>query len=139
MVALHGTNSALDLDRRTVGLRRGTLPLWVDTLGLAVHRPSADRARTVVENVAPDHWLVAGVEPFEATDELYLNEYPDRDALIPLLQTTFQRRRARASSRPTGATPTRDHLVMYLRPLGDGCRALQHARPLPRALRHGAA
>ena len=72
-------------DARRLGGADDDLPLWIDTLGsqFIAHPPIAPY---LVDNVAPEHWLVAGVEPFEATDELYLNEYPDRAALQPLLQ-----------------------------------------------------
>ena len=102
-LALHGTSFALDLTPDG-WLVRTTLDLWVDTLGsqFIAHPPIAPYR---VDNVAPDHWLVAGVEPFEATDELYLNDYPDRPALIPLLQTTYQGD-ARGFVAATGTTPT---------------------------------
>jgi hypothetical protein len=105
------------------------MPLFVDTLGsqFVAHPPIQPYT---VHNVAPDHWLVAGVEPFVATDELYLNRYPDRAALTPLLQTRYQgHARGFADSDWTDRDP--DHLVMYLRPLGDGAvlyNTLGHCR-----------
>ena len=117
MVALHGTSSALDSTPDGWAAPR-TMPLWIETLGsqFIAHPPIAPYE---VVNVAPDHWLVEGVEPFEATDELYLNEYPDREALTPLLQTSYQGpARGFAEGDWSGTDP--DHLVMYLRPLGDG-------------------
>ena len=128
MVALHGTSSALE---RTDGgwAAPRDLPLWVDTLGsqFVAHPPIAPYR---VDNVAPGHWLVAGVEPFDTTDELYLNEYPDRDALEPLLQTSF-RGDARGFVENDWNDGPPDHLVMYLRPLGDGAvlyNTLGHCR-----------
>jgi type 1 glutamine amidotransferase len=105
------------------------MPLWIDTLGSQfVAHPPIQPYR--VDNVAPDHWLVAGVEPFEATDELYLNDYPDRSSLVPLLQTSYQgSARGFAESDWTATDP--DHLVMYLRPLGRGAvlyNTLGHCR-----------
>jgi type 1 glutamine amidotransferase len=117
-VALHGTNSALgDASVRPVETPR-PFKLWVETLGsqFIAHPPIEPYTVEVTE---PSHWLVAGVEPFEATDELYLNEYPDRGALMPLLHTTYTGTvKAFAESDWTNCDP--QHLVMYLRPLGDG-------------------
>src|SRR5262245_5456154 len=117
MVALHGTNSALDQTDDGWAAARD-LPLWIDTLGsqFIAHPPIAPYR---VDNVAPGHWLVAGIDSFEATDELYLNEYPDPAALVPLLQTTFQGDARGFADRDWSAAEP-DHLVMYLRPLGAG-------------------
>jgi hypothetical protein len=128
MVALHGTNSALDLTSDGWEAIRD-IALWADTLGsqFVAHPPIAPYT---VENVAREHWLVAGVEPFEATDELYLNEYPDRAALTPLLQTTYQGDARGFIERDWNDTNP-DHLVMYLRPLGAGAvlyNTLGHCR-----------
>jgi uncharacterized protein len=116
-VALHGTSSALDPSPEG-WVAPDSMPLFTDTLGsqFVAHPPIAPY--TVV-NVAPDHWLVAGIEPFEATDELYLNRYPDRGSLTPLLQTTYQGG-ARGFADADWSDRDPDHLVMYLRPLGDG-------------------
>jgi type 1 glutamine amidotransferase len=128
MIALHGTSSALDQSADGWVAPR-SMPMWVDTLGsqFIAHPPIAPYR---VDNVAPDHWLVAGVEPFDATDELYLNEYPDREALVPLLQTTFTGE-ARGFAESDWSDRGADHLVMYLRPLGDGAvlyNTLGHCR-----------
>ena len=128
MVALHGTSSALDQSPGGWVAPR-TMPLWTDTLGsqFVAHPPIAPYR---VDNVAPDHWLVSGVESFEATDELYLNAYPDRSALIPLLQTTY-RGDARGFAESDWNNSDPDHLVMYLRPLGEGAvlyNTLGHCR-----------
>jgi len=116
-LALHGTSSALDQtpDGWTAP---STMPTWIDTLGsqFVAHPPIAPYR---VDNVAPEHWLVAGIEPFDATDELYLNDYPDRSALVPLLQTSYCGP-ARGFSRSDWTKTDPRHLVMYLRPLGDG-------------------
>ncbi len=127
-VALHGTSSALDATPEGWAAPR-TMPLWIDTLGsqFVAHPPIRPYR---VDNVAPDHWLVQGVEPFEATDELYLNDYPDRGALTPLLQTTF-RGDARGFAENDWNDRGSDHLVMYLRPLGQGAvlyNTLGHCR-----------
>jgi type 1 glutamine amidotransferase len=128
MIALHGTGSALDQSPDGWVAPR-TMPLWTDTLGsqFIAHPPIAPYR---VDNVAPDHWLVTGVEPFEATDELYLNEYPDRASLVPLLQTTFQGE-ARGFAESDWHDTDPEHLVMYLRPLGHGAvlyNTLGHCR-----------
>lgn len=117
MVALHGTSSSLDATDDGWAAPRD-LPLWIDTLGsqFIAHPPIAPY---LVENVAPDHWLVDGIEAFEATDELYLNEYSDRKSLVPLLQTTY-RGDARGFAESDWNDTDPDHLVMYLRPLGAG-------------------
>lgn len=127
-VALHGTSSILDASADGWVAPR-TFPLWADTLGsqFVAHPPIAPYR---VENVAPDHWLVAGVEAFDATDELYLNAYPDRSALTPLLQTTFQGD-ARGFAEHDWSSREPEHLVMYLRPLGRGAvlyNTLGHCR-----------
>ena len=128
MVALHGTSSALDQGPDGWVAPR-SMPLWIDTLGsqFIAHPPIAPYT---VRNVAPDHWLVAGIEPFEATDELYLNEYPDRAALRPLLVTDY-RGGARGFAEGDWHDADPEHLVMYLRPLGDGAvlyNTLGHCR-----------
>jgi uncharacterized protein len=101
MLALHGTSSALDKTPAGWAAPR-TLPRWIDTLG----------------------------SQFVATDELYLNDYPDREALVPLLQTSYQgEARGFVESDWTATDP--DHLVMYLRPLGQGAvlyNTLGHCR-----------
>ena len=127
-VALHGTSFALDPTDEGWKVQVD-LPVWIYTLGsqFIAHPPIAPYR---VDNVAPHHWLVKGVEPFEATDELYLNEYPDRASLIPLLQTTYQGG-ARGFTRGDWTETDPDHLVMYLRPLGDGAvlyNTLGHCR-----------
>ncbi|MDP9463589.1 MAG: ThuA domain-containing protein [Actinomycetota bacterium] len=117
-VALHGTNSALG----DASVRPMTTPrpfrLWADTLGsqFIAHPPIEPYT---VEITEPSHWLVADIDPFEATDELYLNEYPDRASLVPLLHTMFHgTARGFEESDWTAGDP--QHLVMYLRPLGEG-------------------
>jgi type 1 glutamine amidotransferase len=117
-VALHGTNSALgDASVRPMETPR-PFRLWAETLGsqFIAHPPIEPYAVEVSE---PSHWLVAGIDSFEATDELYLNEYPDRDALVPLLHTMYT---GTASGFVESDWTTCDpqHLVMYLRPLGEG-------------------
>jgi type 1 glutamine amidotransferase len=128
-VALHGTNSALD-----VGTPKGVdsprvFPLWADTLGsqFVAHPPIAPY---LVELSDPDHWLVNGIEPFETDDELYLSEHADRGALHPLLHTVWSGE-ARGFVEADWTTGDDHHLVMYLRPLGEGAvlyNTLGHCR-----------
>jgi uncharacterized protein len=134
-VALHGTNSALDLPPQLgVGnvVSPRVFPLWADTLGsqFIAHPPIAPY---LVEITDPAHWLVAGLEPFETDDELYLSDYPNLSALTPLLHTTW-------SGEATGFAEadwseatrgTQRHLVSYLQPLGSGAvlyNTLGHCR-----------
>jgi uncharacterized protein len=128
-VALHGTNSALgDASIHPVSTPRA-FPLWVDTLGSQfISHPQIQPYRVEVSD--PHHWLVAGIDAFEATDELYLSEYHNRHELTPLLHTAW-----------TGTTPgfvdsdwtdcDPIHFVMYLRTLGEGAvlyNTLGHCR-----------
>jgi len=128
-VALHGTNSALDLGTPQGVDSPRVFPVWVDTLGsqFIAHPPIAPY---LVELSEPDHWLVAGVEPFETDDELYLSEHADRDALQPLLHTTWSGT-ARGFVESDWTTGNDRHLVMYLRELGAGAvlyNTLGHCR-----------
>lgn len=128
-VALHGTNAALDLGRPNGVEAPRVFPLWADTLGSQfVAHPPIQPYRVEVSD--PDHWLVAGIEPFETDDELYLSEYHHRDDLVPLLHTTWRGEATGfAEADWSAADPT--HLVMYLRNLGDGAvlyNTLGHCR-----------
>ena len=85
-LALHGTNSVMDfLDDGRVASPR-TQDTLMRTLGsqFIAHPPIAPYT---VENVNPEHPLVAGIEPFEVEDELYLCEYHGR--VEALLATRF--------------------------------------------------
>ena len=128
-VALHGTNSALDVGTPNGVDSPRVFPLWADTLGsqFVAHPPIAPY---LVELSDPDHWLVAGIEPFETDDELYLSEHADRDALQPLLHTVWSGE-ARGFVEADWTTGDDHHVVMYLRPLGDGAvlyNTLGHCR-----------
>lgn len=128
-IALHGTNSALDLDNPGgVGSPR-IFPLWADTLGsqFVAHPPIHPYRVSLAD---PAHWLVEGIDEFDTDDELYLCEHADRASLHPLLQTTFSGdARGFAEHDWTAGDPT--HLVMYLRSLGAGAvlyNTLGHCR-----------
>lgn len=128
-VALHGTNSALTLGGPNGVDSPRVFPKWAETLGSQfVAHPPIQPYR--VQPSAPDHWLVAGIEPFDTDDELYLCEYHDRDSLQPLLHTEWQGDAAGFVEHDwTDCDPM--HLVMYLRPLGSGCvlyNTLGHCR-----------
>jgi type 1 glutamine amidotransferase len=117
-VALHGTNAALTLGGPNGVESPRVFPLWAETLGSQfVAHPPIQPYR--VEITDPNHWLVAGVEPFETDDELYLSEYADRSALQPLLHTTWQGEAA-GFAEADWTTADAQHLVMYLRDLGNG-------------------
>jgi uncharacterized protein len=128
-VALHGTNAALDLGGPHGVDSPRVFPLWADTLGsqFIAHPPIQPYT---VEVTTPDHWLVAGIDPFETDDELYLSEYADRSALQPLLHTNWHgTARGFVEADWTAADP--QHLVMYLRELGAGAvlyNTLGHCR-----------
>jgi type 1 glutamine amidotransferase len=117
-VALHGTNAALDLGGPNGVDAPRVFPLWADTLGsqFVAHPPIQPYT---VEVSQPGHWLVDGVEPFDTDDELYLSEYPDPSALVPLLHTSWQGRATGFVEDDWHTTDAR-HLVMYLRDLGAG-------------------
>jgi len=128
-VALHGTNAALDVGTPNGVDSPRVFPLWADTLGsqFVAHPPIAPYR---VEVTGPDHWLVEGIEPFETDDELYLCEFADRDALVPLLHTTWSGT-AKGFVESDWTDGDDRHLVMYLRALGAGAvlyNTLGHCR-----------
>lgn len=128
-IALHGTNSALDMGGPHGVESPRVFPLWADTLGSQfLAHPPIQPYRVDVSD--PHHWLVEGIESFETDDELYLSEYHDSEVLIPLLHTTWSGKAPGfAQSDWTDRDPR--HLVMYLRPLGRGCvlyNTLGHCR-----------
>ncbi len=111
---MHGTNAALDLTPDGVVSPR-VIPVLAETLGsqFIAHPPIASYK---VEVTAPDHPLVAGVAPFETTDELYLSEY--HGELEVLLHTRFV---GDAHGFAESSWPEeRDHPVLYLRRIGSG-------------------
>ncbi len=128
-VALHGTNTALDLPRPNGVESPRCFPTWVDTLGSQfIAHPKI--APYPVRLSDPDHWLVAGVDEFETEDELYLMEYPDRGALQPLLHTTYSGE-APGFEEDDWTTGDETHLVQYVRPFGTGAvlyNTLGHCR-----------
>ena len=112
--ALHGTNSLLR------ALADGTYdaphwaPHFMQTLGsmFVAHPPIAPYRVTVAD---PSHSLVAGVEPFETNDELYLLEtYGD---LHVLLETRFG---GEATGFARADWVDASHPVFYIKTLGQG-------------------
>lgn len=129
-LALHGTNAALDLPRPNGVEAPRVFPLWADTLGsqFVAHPPIMPYT---VEVTDPAHWLVQGITSFDTTDELYLSEYHDADRLHPLLHTMWSGDAKGFAEADWTATEPQRHLVMYLRPLADGCvlyNTLGHCR-----------
>jgi type 1 glutamine amidotransferase len=126
-LALHGTNSALDFTAKGVAAPR-CFPTLAHVLGSQfVAHPPIQPYRVNV--CAPEHALVAGVEPFDTDDELYLSEYHDREQLVPLLDTSYCGSAAGFVESDWSAGGR--HLVSYLRPLGRGAvlyNTLGHCR-----------
>ena len=128
-VALHGTNAALDLSQPDGVEAPRCFPSWAETLGsqFVAHPPIAPYP---VEIADPDHWLVAGLEPFDTDDELYLMEYHDRDALQVQLHTHWSGTAA-GFKECDWSSGSDEHLVQYIRPLGEGAvlyNTLGHCR-----------
>lgn len=126
-LALHGTNAALDFTAEGVVAPR-VIDTLAHTLGSQfIAHPPIQPYR--VEPCAPDHPLITGIEAFETDDELYLCEYHDREKLVPLLDTHYSGDAAGFAE--TDWSDADRHLVMYLRPLGEGAvlyNTLGHCR-----------
>ena len=128
-LALHGTNAALDMPGQGGVEAPRCFPTWAETLGsqFVAHPPIQPYP---VEIADPDHWLVSGIEPFETDDELYLLEHHDRELLHALLHTHWQGD-ARGFAESDWSERDDEHLIQYLRPLGDGAvlyNTLGHCR-----------
>ena len=132
--ALHGTNSVLRfLDDGTV-TTPDEQPAFMALLGTQFtgHPPIG---RYTVEVVDPAHPLLAGIEPFETIDELYLSR---PCAPIETLLDAAYDGGPLGSFRQTPRVPDR-HPVLYVRHLGQGavlyltlghCRGPHDMRPL---------
>jgi hypothetical protein len=124
--ALHGTNSVLrHLQGRGWDAPRAA-PTFMETLGSQfVAHPAIERYR--VEVTQPGHPLVAGIEPFDVDDELYLSElHPPLDVLLHTRWTGDARGFTRRDWTRDEPRP-----VMYLKKVGDGevlYLTLGHAR-----------
>ena len=131
--ALHGTNSILRFLQNGLVDSPRWAPHFMETLGsmFIAHPPIAPYRVTVAD---PSHDLVKGVQPFEATDELYLSEYYGQ--LHVLLETEFE---GQATGFVEAEWPKARHPVFYLHPIGEGavlyltlghCRGHYDMRPL---------
>jgi len=120
--ALHGTNSAIDpppaLGQGSFGTPRA-FPTFVETLGSQfLSHPAIEPYTVTVSPGAEADPLVAGIEPFQAEDELYLSEL--HGELELLLETRWS-----GDTGPGFAEhewpDDEPRPVMYRRPLGQGC------------------
>lgn len=126
-LALHGTNSVLKFTKTGVEAPR-VIDRMASTLGsqFLAHPPIH---MYTVDAVAPDHPLVEGIGTFETDDELYLCEYPEREKLVPLLDTYYAG--SAEGFADSDWSEGGRHLVSYLRPLGKGAvlyNTLGHCR-----------
>ena len=127
-LALHGTNSILRYAKgRGWEAPRDVAHVHGDARQ-PVRRASADRAVSRRGRRSPDHPLVAGIEPFDADDELYLSE------LHPPLRgrCCIRAGPARRKVSPSATGPSDEpRPVMYLKQVGAGevlYLTLGHAR-----------
>lgn len=112
--ALHGTNAALEFTPDGVAAPR-VIPVLAQTLGsqFMAHPPISPYR---VEITEPDHHLVAGLEPFETSDELYLSEF--HAPVRTLLHTRFT---GSATGFVESSWPADERRpVMYLHSVGSG-------------------
>lgn len=124
--ALHGTNSVLRYIKGKGWGAPRTSPLFMQTLGsqFVAHPPIAPYR---VEITEPSHPLVAGIEPFDADDELYLSEL--HPPLEVLLHTHYAGEAAGFVERDWSRDEPRP--VCYVKGVGDGevlYLTLGHAR-----------
>jgi type 1 glutamine amidotransferase len=84
-IALHGTNAILGFKAEGMYCPR-VHDVFMETLGSRfISHPPIEPYQVTVSD--PDHPLVEGIEPFEASDELYLCEYLGE--VKPLLETRY--------------------------------------------------
>ena len=119
-LALHGTNCILDPpDGSQGGLYSAprTIPVWAQTLGSQfVSHPPIEPYTVRRSPGAEEDPLVAGIDSFEADDELYLMEH--HGDIVPLLETRWTgTTRGFADAEWPDDEP---RLVLYRRRLGDG-------------------
>ncbi len=124
--ALHGTNSILRYVKGRGWEAPRSAPTFMETLGsqFVAHPPIAPYR---VEVTAPDHPLVAGIEPFDADDELYLSQL--HGPLEVLLHTRYAGEAAGFVERDWSRDEPRP--VCYLKRVGAGevlYLTLGHAR-----------
>jgi len=130
--ALHGTNSVLRFVPGAVDTP-DEAPGMMRLLGsrFLSHPPIGPY---MVEVVDPKHPLVAGIGPFETTDELYMGEYYDGNEV--LLATEFE---GETPGFTHHSWPRSTHPIFYLRRIGEGavlyltlghCRSHYDMRPI---------
>lgn len=114
-IALHATNAMLDFTKDGVKCSPNH-QMFMETLGSRfIAHPKIEPYSVTVSD--PDHPLVTGIEPFTATDELYLCEY--YGDVHPLLETRFTG--TFRSGYIDNDWPDDDpRLVAYTRRFGDG-------------------
>jgi hypothetical protein len=123
--ALHGTNSVLRLLENGVWEAPRWAPLFMDLLGTQFlsHPPIAPYTVTVAD---PGHPLVAGIAPFETTDELY---HMERHGDLHVLLETECCEEGTGFAEAADAPGT--HPVMYIKEHGKGAvlyNTLGHCR-----------
>jgi len=134
-IALHGTNAFLDFREDGLYAPR-THDTFMQTLGsrFLSHPPIQPYEVTVSD---PTHPLVAGMEPFQAEDEIYLCEYYGQ--VVPLLETRFTGS-FQAGYVENEWPPDDPRLVAYTHPVGQGevlyiplghCCGRYAMRPIP--------
>lgn len=114
-LALHGTNALLDFGPKGVKRAEG-YDTFMNTLGSRfIAHPLTEPYQVTVSDTA--HELVAGMQPFETTDELYLCEY--YGDIHPLLETRYTGtfRSGYVDNEWLDDDP---RLVAYLHPVGAG-------------------
>lgn len=133
-LALHGTNSILDFqDDGRVSAPRSHARLMKMLGSRFLAHPPITRFR--VENVAPDHPLVAGLVDFEVEDEIYLSE------LEPTIEVLLETRYSGKAEGFVEAEWPEDtpRPILYLHRVGPGqvlyltlghCRGRYDMRPL---------
>jgi type 1 glutamine amidotransferase len=120
LLALHATNSAFDaparFDQGDFQTPRA-FPVFADTLGSQfLSHPEIAPYTVTVSPGAEDDPLVAGIEPFDANDELYLCEY--HGEIEPLLETRWT---GTTIGFATAEWPVDEaRYVMYRKRIGDG-------------------
>ena len=125
-LALHSSNVLFDTGDDGIPRASPVEDRYIETLGsrFVDHPPIS---KFLVEPTDSSHPLVEGLAPFEVEDEQYVNAYPDRSALTPLLETAYDGRPCAVDERLEAGT----QLVAYLRRVGRGAvyfNSLGHCR-----------
>ena len=139
-LALHGTNSVLRFVKGRGWEAPRTEPEFMRMLGSQfVAHPPIKPYRVEVSD--PTHPLVAGIEPFEVDDELYLSEYHGEQHGLLHTHFTGEAPGFAAHTWPDAAVAgsSERHLVLYLHPYAAGevlyctlghCRGKYDMRPM---------